>query len=907
MNIWIWPVTEENWPTVKSKNVWAVSTLGKGSKVIKGDKIIFYVRGTQYFQGIYEVISEWYPSKEIWHDGKKGISDLDLKLIQSGYANLHKLLPSLEFIERKKNIGLYLRGTPQGPANSGKPISEKDYKLILEELKLVQEKPIETKDKSLVEIEEFIELPDSQFIQSRIHKFPPSDKKNIKDIIDDVEKGRCAIPNFQRYFTWNRTQIEELWESIFQGYYVGSILLWRTKQKEFDLIPVHGAQKPTNPNEIILDGQQRITSLYYSVAAPDVPMMYTTKPYRFFVDLNAILDPTRLSSDFIRSMPTDEAIRKHYLEREIQFSKKLFPLSEFYNRNYTVWLNDFQRHLEEKEGFDRKESVEYYKQLTEIFDYVWSHFEIPAVILPDSMILDNVAEVFERINSKGTPLGVFDLLNARFIKYDVNLRGLWEKSRANVENLKKWYDDYKNEQIPRYILQGIALYKKGFCRRRELLNLDSTYVSLKQFGKEEFIKDWNIIAEYVGKSVERLTSQRRDGFGAINYDIIPYTVMVPFISAILLKIETRSDRPTCLKKLVLWYWCSVFGESYDPLDSYTELDYRRINEWFDNDEIPIWITQQIKEIKERDLNITQKTSAVYKGILCLISKNGALDFVRDDPPEYSTLEDHHIFPRSKAEKYDAKNSIDSILNRTLIDKETNRKIIGDKNPSEYLKNIMESQNETKEILQKRLSTHLISSEAFDCLLRDDFQGFIKAREKTIREEIMRLVEPSITNDQIKIDELLRNKENQKIEFKSSLRWDIKLNQQNNALEEIIVKEIASFMNSEGGDLIIGVDDNNKILGLEKDYSTLKKQDSDGFALQLTNIVNAQLDKTLNSLIEISFPEVDEKEICLCRIKKSSRPVFINNKNEKKFYVRMNNSSQPLDVEQVHKYIMEHWS
>ena len=535
-----------------------------------------------------------------------------------------------------------------------------------------------------------------------------------------------------------------------------------------------------------------------------------------------------------------------------------------------------------------------------------SPLEIPAVILPESMSLDNVAEVFERINSKGTPLGIFDLLNARFIKYDVILRNLWESSKIKVDSLKKWYDDYKNEQIPRYILQAIALYKKGFCRRRELLNLDSTYVTLKQFQKEEFVNDWNMMSEYVGKSVERLSSQRQDGFGAITYDIIPYTVMVPFISAILGRIEKRADRPGCLKKLGLWYWCSIFGESYDPLDSYTEQDYRRVNEWFDVNETPNWITQQIKEIKERNLNVTQKTSAVYKGILCLISKSGALDFVRDDYPEYSTLEDHHIFPKSKAERYGANNSIDSILNRTLIDKDTNRKFISDKDPSEYIKKIMESQNLDKTKLQKRLSTHLISPEAFECMLRDDFNGFIKAREKTIKEEIIKLVEPTISEDQVDITELLKNKENQKVEFKSSLRWDMKLDQQNNVLEEIVAKEISSFMNSEGGNLIIGVDDTSKVLGLEKDYSTLRKQDSDGFGLQLTNVVNTYLGKTLNSNIEISFPSIDGKEICFCKIKKSAYPVYLRNKNEKKFYVRMNNSAQPLDMEQAHRYITEHW-
>jgi len=135
-------------------------------------------------------------------------------------------------------------------------------------------------------------------------------------------------------------------------------------------------------------------------------------------------------------------------------------------------------------------------------------------------------------------------------------------------------------------------------------------------------------------------------------------------------------------------------------------------------------------------------SAIYKAIMCLIAKEGALDFIRDDPPEFSRLEDHHIFPKSKSKKFNTGDLTDSILNRTLIFEKTNR-YISNKDPSAYLTEIMNDQKISKEKMKERLATHLISSEAFDCMLNDDFAGFVKAREKTIREKLESVLQLNI--------------------------------------------------------------------------------------------------------------------------------------------------------------------
>ncbi len=314
------------------------------------------------------------------------------------------------------------------------------------------------------------------------------------------------------------------------------------------------------------------------------------------------------------------------------------------------------------------------------------------------------------------------------------LKNLWEDSKDIHENIRKWYDDFKNEKVPLYILQALTLSKKGYLRRSQLLTIDDSYKISGTFQKEEFENEWIEMSEFIEEALKRLTSRGTEGFGAVNYNLIPYTVMVPLMACFLKEIEKRPDRATCLKKIGFWYWNNVMGDKYSgSTDSTGESDFKIMKTWFDNGEM------QPFELEEpEDHNTSKSNSAIYKAIMCLIAKKGALDFIRDDPPEYSVLEDHHIFPRSKAKKYNAEKFIDSILNRTLIFEKTNR-YISNNDPSFYLNEIIKDQKIDQEKLKERLATHLISSNAFSCMLNDDFQGFIKAREKTIKEEFIKII------------------------------------------------------------------------------------------------------------------------------------------------------------------------
>jgi predicted HTH transcriptional regulator len=147
-----------------------------------------------------------------------------------------------------------------------------------------------------------------------------------------------------------------------------------------------------------------------------------------------------------------------------------------------------------------------------------------------------------------------------------------------------------------------------------------------------------------------------------------------------------------------------------------------------------------------------------------------------------------------------------------------------------------------------------------------------------------------------------------MEFKTTLRWDLKLNQVSKKLEEVILKTIAAFSNADGGYLLIGVTDSGEIEGLHFDYSTISNGDKDKFEIHLRNLINSSygVEFATNNL-KVTFPEIDEKEICLVEIKPGYKPIYTdttdsNGNKSKKFYVRSGNSSQEIGLNEVSEYV-----
>ena len=574
----------------------------------------------------------------------------------------------------------------------------------------------------------------------KMYTLDQPDKKTIKQIITFVNDGDIAIPNFQRYFRWDAKDIDDLFESIFRGYYIGSLLFWRTDTKlDLDIIPISGSKKKKEelkPRYIILDGQQRISSLYYVIESPDEPLYSTRYPYVFFVNLKALLYENESDSDLIVTKPKPDAQNKKLFDNKVLFQNWLFPLNQL--KNFYSWLDDFETYLEDEEKILRDKAREIKANIRERLNYVWDKFDIPIIILPEDMHLEHVAEIFERLNSRGISLTVFDLLNARLLKYDIKLRDLWESTCEKYTQIKSWGEG--NEKVPVHILQVITLSNKGACKRKDLLEIDNEVKDKKlnaiEF-KKKFENDWEIACEYLDKALTRLYNLR-EGFGVIHRKWIPYDPMISVMAALLKEIEDRKDRANCLKKISMWYWASVFSNAYEgSIDSRMAQDFREVKRWFSAGEFPE--TVKIIQNSLQDPNWTVKqidraSNSIYKGIMCLVAMEGAKDFKQGEPLEFNLLDDHHIFPYSRADEYNAKQTINSVLNKTLIAALTNKEI-SNTEPSKYLDRFMKDQKISIDEMFQRLKTHLISREAFEKMLVNDFNGFLIEREKTVKEKI----------------------------------------------------------------------------------------------------------------------------------------------------------------------------
>ncbi len=195
---------------------------------------------------------------------------------------------------------------------------------------------------------------------------------------------------------------------------------------------------------------------------------------------------------------------------------------------------------------------------------------------------------------------------------------------------------------------------------------------------------------------------------------------------------------------------------------------------------------------------------------------------------------------------------------------------------------------------------------------DNFELFLEKRRILLANELNDFLSgiTETTEEEVDMDlmEMIKAGENSSVEFKTTMRYDMRQNALNKKLEEVILKTIAAFSNAEGGTLIMGVDDDQNAVGLENDYRTLKNGTKDEFQLHLRNLVNHAygVEFATNNL-NIQFPEIEDTEICVVEIKPGTKPLYseVSDKNgnkSKKFYVRSGNSSPEMDITEVASYI-----
>lgn len=157
-----------------------------------------------------------------------------------------------------------------------------------------------------------------------------------------------------------------------------------------------------------------------------------------------------------------------------------------------------------------------------------------------------------------------------------------------------------------------------------------------------------------------------------------------------------------------------------------------------------------------------------------------------------------------------------------------------------------------------------------------------------------------------IKEILNSNEHERLEFKTTLRWDVNRERVNKDLEQGVMKTITAFLNSAGGTLVIGVDDHRQVFGLESDLTSLAKQNHDGFENHFNNLFSAMIGPEFRQYVKLSFHYIDDKSVSLIQVDPAHRPAYLKTEKGEDFFIRTGNATTPLRVSQVDPYISSQW-
>jgi hypothetical protein len=704
----------------------------------------------------------------------------------------------------------------------------------------------------------------------------------IINILNGIKNLEMVIPEFQREFVWSIEQSKQLMVSLFKDYPTGSLLFWETNEPPEIKNNAVKTEK-VGWTKVILDGQQRLTTLYLLIKG-EIPPYY---------NINDILaDPRHLyinleNGDFL-----------YYMKTKMEGNPIWKKVTDCYKTD-VIDPYDIIDELKEKEiVFDERETAKIInKNLTRLRNIEKKDYSI--LYVPSTAKIDEAINIFDRANSMGTKLTDAELMLT-------HVTGKWSEARRvvkkKIEQLTKHGFDFKIDFFTRCILVSLtnsALYKS---------------VNHELYSKEDYEEAWN----RVNKSIDFLIPiLKQDAYFAGTSDMMTTNVLVPIIAHLInnnIRFLSNNKNGFLYWMFNALNWSRYSGQTDQRLDKDVQIAI--------NSKTPIkdLINQIIDqrgriEVTPDDLQGKDAGHPLYRMLYTITKHIKAIDWANGGPitgtiGEYYSIQSHHIFPQSVLYKngYNSQNHlhkkiVNEIANRAFITRDTNYEILAEL-PEIYLEDI-------EKIYPGAIKKQFIPMEK-NLWKLENYENFLRKRREIIAREINEFLEilRSSSKEEKEIenwDDVIKKGENDYVEFKSSLAYCLKEKRSMDYVKHNIAKSINAFLNSEGGKLFIGISDDGSILGLTNDYSIISKENNkDGFLCVLDNIVRDYLGKEYMQYLEKKFIEIDGKEIFLIEVTPSSKAVYLNDKGKEQFYIRGSASSQPLSMKESHDYIIMHW-
>lgn len=705
----------------------------------------------------------------------------------------------------------------------------------------------------------------------------------ISTILDKLDERQLFVPAFQREYVWKRDDAKQLIDSLIKQYPTGTMLTWETTNPP-ELKGPYKYDSKQGAVRILLDGQQRITTLYMLVRG-DVPPYYTAAE---------ILNDTRGLYVNVETLELS-----YYQRTRMENDPRWQNITDIFQKK--IRAKDIVRELEQKGEEVSRQRDDLMDDNTRAIENILER-DFPEQTIPVRATIREAIDIFYKVNASGVALTDAELALAQ-------ISGYWPEAR----------DTFKKKLT--------ELADEGF-----VFKLDFVVYALLG------------CLHHVGSDMKKLhdidNDQRiRDAWRLLDSQVLDYVVSLLRSHAY---VDHTDEINSVYALIPIIVYC--YGKQGQHLP---DSDIRRIVKWFYYSQVRFRYIGQMQQKLDRDLRVIRDSIRPFDELLTVIGEERRLEISPDEfvgrsitHPLFGlmrwyfksqnatcfttgvvlrqamgkkyALENDHIFPYSKLRDagYGKQNRIkyalaQELTNRAILTQVANR-TKSNTLPKDYLK-------EVKSNFPGALALQCVPDDS-ELWEMDRFEEFLQARRidlaKRFNAFLEGITETVPTGSELTIDELIAEGESEELEFKSSLRWDFKLQTVNKKLEEVVLKTIAAFANGTGGTLLIGVDDAGEVLGLEGDYLALGGANRDKFELHLRNIMNENFGAAfVTQRIKVQFPMIGETEICQVDVQQTKSPIILtlkdkNGQSVEKFYVRSGNSSQELSPSEMNVYVRE---
>lgn len=527
---------------------------------------------------------------------------------------------------------------------------------------------------------------------------PKPDSIDYLDLVREIETGLVKIPAFQRDFVWDLKDVVDFLDSIYRGYPIGSFLFWETGEYLNSLRDIGNLDLPSVPEgrfvKYVLDGQQRITSLYAAIKEATV----RGKSYKIYFDLASkkFVNPTELQDNIDpgRHVPLAKILDK------LNFGTNLMAVSPQYQNAFNEVYQNF------------------------------IGYPFPYVLVREQPI-EVVCEIFERVNTKGKKLSVVDLVVAKTWSEIFDLRVKLNEFRKKL--VASDYGDIQDINI----LQALSCIIKGGCKRAEILSIK----------RDELYTNWNNAI----KSVELAIDFFRNKMGIPISKVLPYPIEIVPVAYFYHRNQFKEPDNDQTEKISKWFWRASLSGRYDSaIETKIGDDVKEIDKILARGEpsLEYPINLSVEKIIKQDYTLK---SAFCLTILSLYAtkqpknfeNNGVVDLTSKNFSKYNSKEMHHLFPvaylrRTKVEKDIALTN--SIANICFIPSKLNKDIL-DRPPKDYFTKYSSSNSN----ILGALGSHLVGDLATFGIDTNNFEQFLFQRAQKIEEEFRKVASlPTIT-------------------------------------------------------------------------------------------------------------------------------------------------------------------